>query len=315
MKNIFKYIFITLFLVIFFAAFSAVAQIPDGPNELKVGEGLYNAEIYVDNGVYKKTTKRWTDAISAASFNSTSWIWNLEGRDKLHKNKRRDTILVVPDTAIPEDITLIVWFHGLNGFKPKTFGKRLVPQMEDLVSSNNSFAVAIPEMPWSINTSTRHGRQGKVWLKPGELERYIDSLKERLEIWAILKYGQSIDQVRVIFVGHSAGGSAIKASAKEGGLCRVSPEAIVWSDASYGRWLDSAWNGCIKNMNKDTELHILVRKWDPPYKSAERAMRFINRHKNGPNVLYQVLSGKDGWTHGRIGNNAISIANLFPPGC
>ncbi len=42
-----------------------------------------------------------------------------------------------------------------------------------------------------------------------------------------MKHGKAIGNVRIVFVGHSAGGSAIMAAAKEGGLCRVAPEAII----------------------------------------------------------------------------------------
>ena len=156
-----------------------------------------------------------------------------------------------------------------------------------------------------------------MWTKPGGLERYIEDLKEHLNVWALMKHKKSLGNVRIIFVGHSAGGSAIKAAAVEGGLCRVSPEAIIWSDASYGRWLDAAWRGCVKGLGSDTEMHILVRKWDKPHKNAERAMKAIRRARRldvGPNVLYHVLSRRK-WTHGRIGNNVFLLTDVFPPGC
>tara|TARA_Y100001970_G_scaffold290727_1_gene425490 strand:+ start:1445 stop:2362 length:918 start_codon:yes stop_codon:yes gene_type:complete len=302
----FKYL--SFFMAILFMCSAAFGQEPYRES------GLYKSETYIGNNVYRVSENRWARAIGQASFDSTSWIWSLKA-DKLHKNKSRDTILVVPDSAAPEHITLIVWFHGLNGFRSKTFEKRLIPQMEFLVSGGNSFAVAIPELPWSANTSTRHSRQGRVWTKAGELEKYISDLKEHLEIWALLKHKRPLGDVRIVFVGHSAGGSAIKAASREGGLCRVSPEAIIWSDASYGRWLDSAWNGCIKDLGDSSELHVVVRKWDPPYKSSERIMKRIRKQSRGPQVFYQVLKGKDGWTHGRIGNNIFSITNIFPPGC
>ena len=284
---------------------------------LPIQKALASAEVFIGANVYNSSAKRWAVPISLAPFNSVSWIWNMEGEDSFHKNKRRDSILVVPETAIPEDITLVVWFHGLGGFSEKTFAKRIIPQINYLVDGGTSFAIAIPEMPWSINTSTKRGRQGRVWTKPGELERYIGDLKEYLDAWAMIKHGSPIGNVRIVFVGHSAGGSAIMAAAKEGGLCRVSPEAIIWSDASYGYWLDSAWNGCVKNLGSDTAAHILVRKWDKPHKNAERAMRVINhakRLKTGPNVLYQVLDRRM-WTHGKIGNNVFFLTDVFPPGC
>ncbi len=104
------------------------------------------------------------------------------------------------------------------------------------------------------------------------------------------------------------------AASREGSLCRLAPEAVVWSDASYGSWLDRAWNGCIKDIS--TELHILVRKWDKPYTNAERVIRRIRRLPVEPsaNVNYQVLDRRS-WTHGRIGDSVFELTDLFPPGC
>jgi len=271
-------------------------------------------EVYSGASVYKPTIQRWEKAITGASFNSTSWIWNMGIKDQKHKNRQRDTILMVPETSIPEDITLVVWFHGCGGFSQKTFSNRIIPQIEDIVEVGNSVAIAIPEMTWSTNTSTRCGRQGQVWQKPGELEGYVENLKEHLEIWALITHGQALGTVRIIFVGHSAGGSAIMSASKEGSLCRLAPEAVVWSDSSYGYWLDSAWNSCIKDL--DTDLHILVRKWDKPHKSAERVMKSIRRSRDVPkaNVLYQPLDRK-AWSHGRIGNSVFMLTDIFPPGC
>jgi hypothetical protein len=276
-----------------------------------------SAEVYIEANTYSPSVNRWGSSIDLASFSSTSWIWNLEIKDKLHKNKRRDTILVVPETAMPEDITLVIWFHGLGGFSKRTFAKRIIPQMSYLVDRGSSFAVAIPEMPWSINTSTKRGRQGRVWSKPGELERYIKDLKEHLGLWALMKHGRPVGRIKIVLVGHSAGGSAIMAAAKEGGLCRVAPEAIIWSDASYGHWLDSAWNGCIRDLGPDTEVHVLARRWDKPHKNAERAVKAIRGARPqgvGPKVLFQALDRKR-WTHGEIGDNVFMLIDVFIPGC
>jgi hypothetical protein len=272
------------------------------------------SEVYVGIDVYKTTTHRWQKAVNSASFDSTSWLWNMGIKDQKHKNRHRDTILVIPKTSIPEDITLVVWFHGCGGFSQKTFSNRLIPQIQNLVEAGNSLALAIPEMPWSINTSTRCGRQGQVWSRPGELEKHVVDLKNRLETWALISHGSELGIVRTIFVGHSAGGSALMTAAKEGSLCRLRPQAVVWSDASYGHWLDRAWNSCIKDT--DTELHILVRKWDKPYQSAERVVKGIRRSRALPkaNVYYQALDRKV-WSHGRIGNSVFMLTDIFPPGC
>ncbi len=281
---------------------------------LFVADASAETTTYVEPGAYNVSAKRWSRAINSSNISADTWIWNQEGLDRRHKNGRRDSILSIPESAAPEDITLVIWFHGLGGFSEKGFKKRIIPQMEDLADTNTSFAIAIPEMPWSTNTTTPRGRQGRVWLGSGELQRYVESTKERLEDWARLRHGQAIGTVRIAFVGHSAGGSAIMSASKEGSLCSVNPEYIVWSDASYGSWLDRAWQGCMKSLDSSVELHILVRKWDTPHKNAERIIKSIRRHKSGPRLFYQVMDRKL-WTHGSIGNNVFVITNIFPPGC
>jgi len=271
-------------------------------------------EVYVEPGTYNISVKRWSDTISNATFDSDTWIWNLEKKDRLHKNGNRDTLLSIPRSSTPEDITLVVWFHGLGGFSKKGFIKRILPQMEHVVANESSFAIAVPEMPWSTNTSTPRKRQGRVWTKQGELERYVASVKQRMQEWAVLRHGRPLGTVRIIFVGHSAGGSALMSASVEGGLCKLKPEAIIWSDASYGYWLDRSVNTCIKDTN--TQLHILVRKWDKPHRNAGRAIKRIKRLglKFIPDVRYQVLERRR-WTHSKIGNSVFMLTDVFPPGC
>ena len=270
------------------------------------------AEVHADSTVYTHTVKRWKRAIKTASFESSSWLWNLNFRDRHHKHGSRDSILMVPDAAIPEDITLIVWFHGCNGFSERTFRKRIVPQMEALVEEGNSVAIALPELPWSTNTDTRCKRQGRVWRSAGALEEYVSSLRGQLKMWAQIKHGTELGQVHLVFVGHSAGGSALMSAAAEGGLCRLAPEAVIWSDASYGYWLDTAWRSCLSRL--DTELHVLVRKWNKPYHSAQRVMKRARRTPHSARIFYQPLNGKY-WSHTRIGDRALLLTGFFPPGC
>jgi hypothetical protein len=272
------------------------------------------SETHVGTSVYKPTSKRWLSSVHNENFESISWIWSLGTTDRNHKNGHRDSILVIPTTSRPDDITLIVWFHGLNGFSKKTFSKRIMPQIRQAVKDGNSLAVAIPEMPWSINTRTPRKRQGQVWRRPEELKKYVESLKKHLRVWSQITHGIPIGTIRLVFVGHSAGGSALKAAAVEGSLCQLNPETIVFSDASYGHWLDTTWKSCVKNT--DIDLHILVRKWDKPHKNAERIIKKISRPQSAPktNVHYQVLDRKQ-WSHGKIGNSVFILSDIFPPGC
>ena len=269
-------------------------------------------KIYESAGVYEVTTDRWRKALNGTGIDATSWVWKVK-KDSKHNNGSRDSILIVPNAAYPDDMTLIVWFHGCSGFSDKTFAKRILPQVKDAALGSNSFAVAIPEMPWSINTSTTCGRQGRVWRTPGELKFYVEDVKKKLEKWAEKTHKLPLGKLRIVFVGHSAGGSAIMSASKEGSLCSLSPESIIWSDASYGKWLEAAWRSCIKKL-EDTDLHVIVRKWDKPHKNASHLFKKVNLEKAKPTIKYRVLDRKK-YRHGEIGDDIFGLANIFPPGC
>lgn len=268
------------------------------------------AEVNVEPGVYKKTTQRWKAAISLSSFNSDSWLWKLGIHDRKHENNSRDSILLIPKNALPDDITLVIWFHGCSGFSQKTFNNRIIGQFTSIIENNHSVAIAVPEMPWSINTSTTCGRQGRVWRSNFSLQKYVDNLHVRLSRWASSEHEVPLGTVRTVVIGHSAGGSAIMSASLEGSLCSIKPEAVVWSDATYGRWLQRAWSGCMSGLGFD--LHVVVRKWDKPHYNTRKFMRNIQRNERS--IFYKVLDRKR-WKHGGIGDNIINLTNIFPPGC
>jgi len=271
------------------------------------------ADVHAERGVYPKTVKRWKKALEHASFGSTSWIYKQHSRDRLHISGKRDVILMVPQTANPKNITLVVWFHGLGGFKDKTFRQRLMPQMDYIVEGGNSVALAIPEMPWSANTQTPRGRQGKVWQKPGDLYKFVSEVKLRLQRWAFDVHNTKLSEVKLVFVGHSAGGSAIKSASIRGDLCRLNPEAVIFSDASYGHWLDKAWSMCLKH-RVDIDLHVLVRIGDKPYYNVRRLLKNRPDDFIKPHIYYHALPRKF-WSHTEIGNRALIVTDIFPPDC
>ena len=270
------------------------------------------ADVRPGVDTYEKTERRLTRVTDGLAFESSSWIFRSKFNghlDRRHYNGHRDSVLLVPTSSHPDDLTLIVWFHGLGGFSEKTF-RRVLSQAQEISKEGYSIAIAIPEMPWSINTSTKRSRQGRVWRRSGDFSNFILENKTLLASWAIANYGVSINAIRIVVVGHSAGGSAISSAAVEGGLCDVQPHAIVWSDARYGRWLGAAWSGCLSESG--ITMHLLVRKWDKPHRNAEMFMKTLKGIS--PCVKYQVLNRRR-WRHGDIGNRALILSDLFPPGC
>lgn len=274
---------------------------------------LVSHSLQYDVGTYKKTTERMGSVLSALEIDASSYVYRSRYNgfnDRKHYNRHRDTALVIPKAATPGDLTLVVWFHGLGGFSEKTF-KRVLGQVNDLSKKGRSIAVSIPEMPWSVNTSTKRSRQGRVWEYPGDFANFIAECKERLDYWSQTTYNVSISNMRIIIVGHSAGGSAISSAAQEGGLCEVEPSNIVWSDASYGRWLDHAWSGCLSDTT--VKLKLLVRKWDKPHVRADNFLKTISKTTViEDRIDYKVLDRKQ-YRHGDIGNNALMLSDLFGP--
>jgi pimeloyl-ACP methyl ester carboxylesterase len=113
---------------------------------------------------------------------------------------------------------------------------------------------------------------------------------------------------KIIMVGHSAGGSAIRMAAYSGGLNFIRPNRLVYSDAGYGRWTDQTWKYYVKD-HTSTQWVILVRKWDRPYRNT---VRFFKRFRKIPeNIVYRVFSRKT-HGHGTIGDECLLWA--YPTG-
>jgi hypothetical protein len=277
---------------------------------LSIAAGPKPSSVYTGLGVYPKTVERWSRAIRDSDLSATSWIFvspTNGGRDRLHKNGRRDTILVVPEHAHPARLNLVVWFHGLHGFSEKTFRNRLIPMLKEISTEEQPVAMVIPEMPWSTNTKTPRGRQGKVWREKGSLTAFIADTVEHLDVWGLMRHGSPPWGLKIVFAGFSAGGSALSSAAVEGSLCSTRPHSVVWIDASYDGWLDKAWKGCLQKSS--THVHVLVRKWDTPHHRADAFMKSIPKD-TVPDLSYYVFDRKN-WTHSDIGSRGLIEADVF----
>tara|TARA_B100000674_G_C37894178_1_gene940473 strand:- start:538 stop:1335 length:798 start_codon:yes stop_codon:yes gene_type:complete len=228
--------------------------------------------------------------------------------DKYHKEGIRKNILIVPHTSRPDDLTLVVWFHGLGGFTEKTF-KRVISQLSLPAQEGHSIAVLIPEMPWSANTSTPRKRQGRVWKKPRQFRLFLDEAVALLKSDFYKRKNIEIAPPRVVVIGHSAGGSAIMSASVEGSLCDPRVERVIWSDASYGYWLQKANKGCLSS----SVIHqdVVVRKWDKPHTQSKKFFR-VKRKASG---YKHIVLDRKRFSHSKIGNKIVDIVNLFPPGC
>ena len=92
------------------------------------------------------------------------------------------------------------------------------------------------------NESERSDLEGR------EFVSFIEMVKQEVE-----KYGVSSIDWRV--VGHSAGGSTLASVGASGDLCLIEPSRIIWSDSSYGWWLEKATSGCLQDFADGRTRH------------------------------------------------------------
>lgn len=235
-------------------------------------------------------------------------VWNYS-KDRLNSKKQSEAIMFLPSHTMPDYTTIIFWFHGCNGYSKRTFKTRLIPQLKKLQDRNESYAIVVPELAWSQNTTTRCSRLATSFRKPGKLVSFVDNSIDRINS-VFQRAGKEIMVgPRIVFVGHSGGGSVFKASAISGDLCRIKPDMVVWSDSTYGRWFTVAWNKCLSSGETDTV--VLVRKWTKTWRSFNRFLKGRSKLSEFLDVRY--FRGK--FYHSVIGDNALDLADVFQEGC
>ena len=271
--------------------------------------------VHWEKGVNKKVVKEWVGSLDKVSnIGSTTYIKKKSGgKDKYHRTGHRDAIIWIPETSdLTKDFTTVVWFHGHWGYVPKrTFEDRTLKQFVPLAKSKN-FVVVIPEMPWSVHTPTPTKRNSLLWLKPGDFMKFVSQVESVLLNHVKGKVGdatqtkRSLGKIDYKVVGHSAGGSTIKRLGITGDLCKLNPSMVVWSDSSYGTWLDLAWDGCLKN-HPNILVKVFVQKWQSPWRNSTR---FLGQFQDPPENLILYVKNK-GWSHKLIGDNIVKLSDLL----
>ena len=263
--------------------------------------------IQWESGVNKRVVKEWAFSLNKTSnVSSTTYIRKKQGgRDKLHRNGHRDVIVWIPKTTdLSKDFVIVVWFHGHWGYVPKrTFENRTLEQLVPLATKKN-FVLVLPEMPWSVHTSTPTKRNSQLWLKPGSFLHFIDQVYSILHVH---NNSNTLGDIDYRIVGHSAGGSTIKRLGMTGDLCKLSPSLVVWSDSSYGPWLQKAWDGCLAN-HREIFVKVFVAKGDWPW---IRATQFMGEFQDPPKNLELHVMKKPKWSHKLIGDNVVKLSNLL----
>tara|TARA_R110002012_G_scaffold320820_1_gene546130 strand:+ start:748 stop:1641 length:894 start_codon:yes stop_codon:yes gene_type:complete len=283
---------------------------------------------------HQKTKKLWARTYhelteSNQSVRGGTFIAPLEGngyKDKLHHSGARNTIIFVPQSVNFEiPIDLIFFFHGLNGFKERDFKTRVLRHTKSLSLTNPNYILIIPEMPWSVNTSTPRKRQGRVFNRKNKFSMFVNStvavivaIFDPSDKRANLCIKKNICHLKfgdVILLGHSAGGSALKSISSTGGMDELYTKfgaksvKVIFSDAGYGRWTETTWKHFKLKNKTSTEFLLLTRKWDRPYNNTKK---FLKKFKRLPkNIRHQVFDRKK-MTHGDIGDQALTWTYSLP---
>lgn len=261
-----------------------------------------------EKGVYKKTTKKWINALNkSGGVNSTSYInKQLGGKDKLHAVKHRDSIVWIPNsTNLSEEFIMLIWFHGHWGYdEQRTFNDRTLKQIVPKSAEGKRFVLVLPEMPWTVHGRTPTKRNSKIWMRSGDFLAYIKSVEG---ILSEHNENKPLGKIDYRIVGHSAGGSTIKRLGITGDLCELNPSMVVWSDSSYGPWLKLAWDGCL-NANPQTTVKVFVAHGDSPWL---RATQFMGEFQDPPPNLQLFVKRKPKWSHKLIGHNIIKLSGVL----
>lgn len=273
-----------------------------------------------EKGVSKKVVREWSSSLDKISnVSSITYIAKkVGGKDKLHRKGHRSVIVWVPETAnLSKDFIAVLWFHGHWGYVPKrTFENRTLKQLVPLANDKN-FVLILPEMPWSVHTSTPTKRNSQLWLKPGDFLNFVNQVEEIL-----LRHhnrgfkfaqisGKKLGKIDYRIVGHSAGGSTIKRLGITGDLCKLKPSLVVWSDSSYGNWLQLAWDHCLAS-DREILVKVFVAKGDSPWLRANQFMdRLPAVYDKPPKNLELHVMKKPRWSHKLIGDNVVKLSELL----
>ncbi len=170
-------------------------------------------------------------------------------------------------------------------------------------AQDRNFILVVPELPWSHH-ATAFKRQREVFTGSGE-EDFGRFYKEVTSI--IRQYGISRKPSKITFVGHSAGGSALRAIASSGAMDEIVPNLMVWSDSAYSTWLDEMWADYRKrNRSKIVMFNIHDSSPKKPHKQTERFLATLGGTPSNMEVIKFTYG--DGWTHTKVGDNALPLS-------
>tara|TARA_X000000950_G_scaffold285356_1_gene391075 strand:+ start:1620 stop:2591 length:972 start_codon:yes stop_codon:yes gene_type:complete len=248
--------------------------------------------------------KLWQDQLKSAGIGGTAWLGPIDGNgtiDLKHRFKKRSTLIFVPSKHdLAKNTDIIIWLHGHWGFNK--FYTRILRHIDNIYSSGRNVIIIAPELPWSAWTKTPTKRNGT-----GPFKNFEEYLIWKRNVIRILENKFGIEENRIskntVIYGHSAGGSAVKSMAIVGALRDIQPSAIIFSDSSYGRWLDVTYDYYIK-YHPEVKVYAMTALHGSPRRNAKR---FLKDKKTKDNIVHMMMP-KD-WTHKRIGDNCLLMSS------
>jgi len=248
-------------------------------------------------GVLQKTVNELSNCEKASKLKIWSWVGFVNGNnehDPKHSNGKRSTFIAHNEKVNAKIHFVIVWFHGMHGYNAGTFDG-IYDYLVWLDKQNISVTFILPELPWSSNVNGIDGRY--VWVKQDSFKTFYDNALAKVP-----KLSKS-KETHVIVAGHSRGGKSIAWAAKTGGLCKVNPTWVIWSDATYGSWLQKAWEYCLKDIPVHIEIFYLR---NTETQTSVKKFQLINN-----STLVELIPMSYPWYHGKIGDNVLKISDVF----
>lgn len=243
------------------------------------------------------------------------WMGPLQGngvRDSKHEYGSRSTFIYIPphfDADEPYEV--IFFFHGLTGYFKNTdgnYGHRVTMAIKEMDDAGRNYILVFPELVWSHFTSTPKGRQRVVF--DGSSEENFETFYREVIATIENHFGITVAPYRTVMIGHSAGGSALRAIAVSGMMDRLRPESVLWSDSAYGSWLDEFHRNFRNQSNTKVTLFNVV---DPSStKPWQRTQAFL-RSIGGTPSNYEIVPLKysEGWSHRKIGDNILQMSSEY----
>lgn len=250
-----------------------------------------------ENGVLQKSIDEITTTERASKLRIWSWVGFVKGNDEydsLHKIHKRSTFIAHNEFTDAKDHFIFIWFHGMGGYKRSSFDG-IYNYLIWLNNNDISNTWIMPELPWSANVSNIDNRHA--WVKQDSFKTFVDSAV------AMAPELMKKKKIHIIVMGHSRGGKSIAWAARTGGLCKVKPEWIIWSDSTYSNWLQDAWGYCLKDLPVFMEIFYL--------KNTETQASVKRFEKINTSKLVEIHPLSPPWYHGKIGNSIIFITNAF----